>query len=59
MCGKKLLWLEIYPPVSQQEAINLTEVAEELLDPAPANPSELIDRPRILPPGRSPCTIPF
>lgn len=37
-----------------QEAINLAEVVEKILDPAPAKPSELIDRPRLLPPGRSP-----
>lgn len=36
---------------SDQEAINLVEVVEKILDSAPAKSSELIDRPRILPPG--------
>jgi hypothetical protein len=42
---------------SEQEATNLAEVVEKILDPAPAKRSELIDRPRILPPGRSPVRI--
>ncbi|KAF9652907.1 hypothetical protein BDM02DRAFT_3183249 [Thelephora ganbajun] len=35
----------------KEEATNLAEAVEKLIDPAPAKPSELIDRPRILPPG--------
>ena len=44
--------IDLFTP--EQEAMNLADVIEKILDPTPAKPSELIDRPRILPPGRSP-----